>query len=191
MSDKLKQFIDENRHAFDHAEPGYRLFDKIESRIGKDAKKKLFTWPAFHWAAVLTGTILLALAVYTVIPAKKTTDNATAKEPAIESDLMDMGDPAYVRQISQFQEVIELKQEELKQLKNDYPELYSQFVNDITELDRSYENLKTKLPQNPNREMLLEAMIQNLQLQSELLNRQLLIIKEIKQKTKNNAKNTI
>jgi len=39
--------------------------------------------------------------------------------------------------------------------------------------------------------MLLEAMIQNLQLQSELLNRQLLIIKEIKQKSKNHEKNTI
>jgi len=43
--------------------------------------------------------------------------------------------------------------------------------------------LKTKLPENPNREMLLEAMISNLQMQSDLLSRQLKIIKEIKQKS--------
>jgi hypothetical protein len=49
--------------------------------------------------------------------------------------------------------------------------------------------LKLKLPANPNRELLLEAMLQNLQLQSELLNRQLLIIKEIKQKNKQYEKN--
>jgi len=44
--------------------------------------------------------------------------------------------------------------------------------------------LKTSLENNPNTEMLLEAMIRNLQIQSELLARQLSIIKEIKQKSK-------
>jgi len=40
------------------------------------------------------------------------------------------------------------------------------------------------LPSNPNREQLLEAMIQNLKLQTELLNQQLLIIQKIKQAKK-------
>jgi hypothetical protein len=40
--------------------------------------------------------------------------------------------------------------------------------------------LKTQLPKNPNREQLLEAMIRNLQLQTELLSQQLQIIQKIK-----------
>jgi hypothetical protein len=51
--------------------------------------------------------------------------------------------------------------------------------------------LKNQLPVNPNREQLLEGMIQNLRLQTELLNQQLNIIKLIKQsKSKTNEKNS-
>jgi len=39
--------------------------------------------------------------------------------------------------------------------------------------------LQHELPKNPNKEQIIEAMIQNLQLQMELLNHQLDIIKQI------------
>jgi len=80
-----------------------------------------------------------------------------------------------------------LKQSELKQIEKDHPELYQRFVKDMNKLDSSYQALKTELPKNANRELLLEAMIQNLRLQTELLNQQLSIIKQLNQKnTKEN-----
>ncbi|HEY4148424.1 MAG TPA: anti-sigma factor, partial [Chitinophagaceae bacterium] len=78
-----------------------------------------------------------------------------------------------------------LKQEEIKKIQKDEPLLYQQFAGDINKLDSTFHTLKKQLPENPNREQLLEAMIQNLQLQEALLNRQLNIIKQI-----NNAKKT-
>jgi len=69
--------------------------------------------------------------------------------------------------------------------------LYRQFAKDINQLDSAYRVLKITLTTNPNQEMLLEAMIRNLQFQSDLLNRQLLIIQEIKQKNKGYEKSTI
>ena len=55
-------------------------------------------------------------------------------------------------------------------------------------LDSSYHSLQEQIPGNPNRETLIQAMIQNLQLQIELLNKQLIITEQIKQqKTKNHA----
>ena len=66
-------------------------------------------------------------------------------------------------------------------LEKDQPDLYREFISEITTLDSSYNALKKELPQNPNREQLLEAMIENLRLQTDLLNQQLLIIKKIKQ----------
>ncbi|HLX92631.1 MAG TPA: hypothetical protein VKR32_13160, partial [Puia sp.] len=69
--------------------------------------------------------------------------------------------------------------DELKKIKKDEPLLYKQFSSDVYKLDTVYQSLKKQLPKNPNREQLLEAMIQNLQLQMELLNRQLNIIKQI------------
>ena len=82
--------------------------------------------------------------------------------------------------------MIELKQSELKQIEKDHPELYQRFVKDMNKLDSSYQALKTELPKNANRELLLEAMIQNLRLQTELLNQQLSIIKQLNQKNKQN-----
>ena len=81
--------------------------------------------------------------------------------------------------------MIQVKQSELKKIQADQPRLYQEFSKDIERLDSSYNTLKFQLPKNPNREQLLEAMILNLQLQTELLNQQLQIIQKIK-----NAKTT-
>jgi hypothetical protein len=182
MTDKLKQFIEDNRAAFDSEEPSPRLFETMM----KEKKNNTFGWTPLRWAAVFLGLILLSAGVYTVMSKKG--DQQTGKENVV-SVPVDMeiatgvNDPIYAKQIYHFQELIGLKQEELKQLKKDYPDLYKEFVGDLNQLDSAYHVLKTTLTNNPNREMLLEAMIENLQLQSDLLNRQLLIIKEIKQKS--------
>jgi hypothetical protein len=75
--------------------------------------------------------------------------------------------------------LVEIKHNQLKAIEKDEPLLYRQFASDVSKLDSVYHNLQNQLPQNPNREQLLEAMLQNLQLQMGLLNHQLDIIKQI------------
>jgi len=75
--------------------------------------------------------------------------------------------------------LVELKHKELKTIEKDEPLLYKQFAADVHSLDSVYQSLQQQLPKNPNREQLLEAMLQNLQLQMGLLNHQLDIIKQI------------
>ncbi|HEY4062877.1 MAG TPA: hypothetical protein VGM30_13305 [Puia sp.] len=75
--------------------------------------------------------------------------------------------------------LVEIKHKELKTIEKDEPLLYRQFASDVNKLDSVYRNLQEQLPTNPNREQLLEAMLQNLQLQMGLLNHQLDIIKQI------------
>lgn len=197
MDEQLKQFIHQNREEFDSEEPSRLLFTRIDQQIHSNSKKKA-QWFSLRWAAVITGFLILSAGMYMVIGKNnKGNKTGTEKEQAKSNDEKNnldinfIGDASYAKQINQFQEIIGLRQEELKQLKNDYPDLYKQFVTDVNELDSSYQYLKIKLAENPNREMLLEAMIQNLQLQSELLNRQLMIIKEIKQKTRSHEKTAI
>ena len=90
------------------------------------------------------------------------TDDADANEEMVH----------YVR-------LIELKQNQIKKIKKDEPLLYSKFAGDFNKLDSTFHTLKKQLPVNPNREQILEAMIQNLQYQEALLNQQLNIIKKI------------
>jgi hypothetical protein len=75
--------------------------------------------------------------------------------------------------------LVELKQQELKAIQKDEPLLYKQFATDVDKLDSVFHGLQQQLPKNPNKEQLLEAMLQNLQLQMGLLNHQLDIIKQI------------
>ena len=75
--------------------------------------------------------------------------------------------------------LVEIKHNQLKAIEKDEPLLYRQFASDVSRLDSVYHSLQSQLPKNPNREQLLEAMLQNLQLQMGLLNHQLDIIKQI------------
>jgi hypothetical protein len=75
--------------------------------------------------------------------------------------------------------LVEIKHNQLKAIEKDEPLLYKQFASDVSKLDSVYHSLQSQLPKNPNREQLLEAMLQNLQLQMGLLNHQLDIIKQI------------
>jgi len=85
----------------------------------------------------------------------------------------------YSDEMNTYAHLIALKQNEIKKITKDEPLLYQQFAGDINKLDSAFHALKKQLPENPNHEQLLEAMIQNLQLQEALLNRQLNIIKQI------------
>ena len=185
MSDKLKQFIDENRREFDGAEPDPQILKRLQEQMADNGKVKKMSWGLLKKVAVVAGIIAISVAAYFMLPKKDKETEVAILTPVEET--VDYGDPVYAKEIYHFKELITLKQSELKKLEKEYPQLYKQFVGDITELDSSYQALKTNLSANPNREMLLEAMIQNLQLQSDLLNRQLLIIKEIKQKNKPNG----
>jgi hypothetical protein len=88
-------------------------------------------------------------------------------------------DAAYNEEIIHYTRLVELKQNQLMKIKKDEPLLYQQFAGDINKLDSTFHTLKKQLPLNPNREQILEAMIQNLQFQEALLNQQLNIIKKI------------
>jgi len=78
-----------------------------------------------------------------------------------------------------YAKLVEIKHKQLKTIEKDEPLLYRQFASDVQKLDSVYHDLQGQLPKNPNREQLLEAMLQNLQLQMQLLNHQLDIIKQI------------
>ena len=88
-----------------------------------------------------------------------------------------------------YAKIVELRQKELRKIEKDEPLLYKQFSGDVNKLDSVYRSLKKQLNINPNREQLLEAMIQNLQLQIGLLNHQLDIIKQINHSKKSAYEN--
>jgi hypothetical protein len=199
MSSPLEKFMRDNREQFDSEEPRPQVWTSLEKQLAPaDKKGKVLAMKFLRLGVAAAVLVLAGIGVFYLAFDKKGVDPPTVATtpsgttPAVTEDkMLEEINPTYAKEVYHFTQLIELKQTELKQIEKDNPELYKQFITDINKLDSSYYALKNELPVNPNREQLLEAMIQNLRLQTDLLNQQLNIIIQIKQsKSKTNEKNS-
>jgi len=182
MKDRLERFVRDNREDFDSYEPSKALWKKIEAEVtqqqpkGKRLNGKIVRFGRMQWSMSIAAGIALLLTVgYGVMTYMQLPNEITGLSlpPAYRS--------AYGKELVQFTSLIEQKREELKAMESEDPKLYHQFDAELQALDKSYQSLKSELPQNPNPEDLLKAMVQNLNMQIDLLNQQLQIIQKIKE----------
>lgn len=192
---RLEQFINDHRREFDGEEPDPRIWKRVNDEINsKKTPGRVFRLNRIQWSAaaaiiIVIGGSILYMNLNSGVKPPPVGDGTVQTTPPAQSDIISDINPTYAKEVYHFTQLIELKQTQIRQIEKDDPVLYKQFVNDINKLDSSYLKLKEELPSNPNREQLLEAMIQNLQLQTELLNQQLQIIQKIKQsKNESNSK---
>jgi len=191
MSSRLENFIRDHREEFDGDEPDPTLWKKLERQLSsREGDSKIYRMAIIRWTAVAAAAILVTFGVFYYTSKPDQNSLAARNSAAQANDIITAINPAYAKEVYHFTQLIELKQTELKKIEKEQPTLYKEFLGDITTLDSSYNALKKELPQNPNREQLLEAMIENLRLQTELLNHQLLIIKKIKQAKKTSDENS-
>jgi hypothetical protein len=187
MNSRLEKFIRDNREEFDGDELNPQIWKKLEQRLQKgEGDRKIHRMAIMRWCAVAAVTIIVTFAAFYFMNNQGKNGLAEKVSTVQTNDIMNAINPDYAKEVYHFTQLIGLKQSELKKIGKEQPELYKEFIGDITTLDSSYNALKKELPQNPNREQLLEAMIENLRLQTDLLNHQLLIIKKIKQAKKTN-----
>jgi hypothetical protein len=185
MNSRLEKFIRDNREDFDSDEPNPQLWKRLEQQLETGgSNRKIYRMAIMRWSAVAAFTVVVTLAAFYFMNNGGKNGVSETVLNAQTNDIMNAINPDYAKEVYHFTKLIELKQTELKKIGKEQPELYKEFIGDITTLDSSYNALKKELPQNPNREQLLEAMIENLRLQTDLLNHQLLIIKKIKQTKK-------
>ncbi|MGN6292840.1 MAG: hypothetical protein ACTHMV_08865 [Chitinophagaceae bacterium] len=180
MSKKLKQFIRENRHSFDDTPPPGSAWDRINTSVPALQTGKRFPLKKIYRWSAAAAVFLTAAACFYLFAWKGNKDDQeiarrNGREPVHDINTID---PEYALKAGRIYQVIEKKQEELKTLSADQPELYDQFTQDLATLDSSYRVLKEQAKKSPNREILIKAMMNNLQLQAELLSKQLSIISE-------------
>jgi len=188
MNNNFERFIQQNRKDFDTEQPSENVWDKIEQTIPVKKEAKRFSMnDIIKWSAAAAVLFIALTSVYFLYIKKYSQENPTVKSgsenrPATtQPEEIDGIAPEYAVQFKRFNESIETQQKELKKVSSDQPSLYKQFEEDLKVLDSSFIALKNQAEHTPNRDVLIKAMIQNLQLQAELLGRQLLIMKDIKE----------
>ena len=189
MSRKLEKFIGDNRNEFDDAVPSAKVWENLAAGFEEKKQKKSVLAPMYKWSIAAAIVIIAGITIFFALNNKKDADRGGVTNTGIDTSSSSIAQE-YTPEVNQFAKLVALKQEELKALAPEQPELYRKFTTDINQLDSSYKSLKSQLSATPNREMLIEAMIQNLQLQLNVLNQQLNIINQIKQsKSKSHEKN--
>ncbi len=91
---------------------------------------------------------------------------------------------AFAQTQKHFASLIAYKEKEIKNLSQADTNVYKSFAADMEGLNKSYKQLSTQLPTTSNKSALINAMIYNLQIQINLLNKQLIILNNIESSQK-------
>ena len=199
MSSDLEKFIRKNRGEFDDADPSNKVWKDIERSLPIKKEAKRFTIrDIYKWSAAAAIFFIALTSVYFLF-IRKLPNSDGVEIPTVKTD--QQTNPScldnfnsisieYATQFKQAEQAVEDRQKQLRAAIANDPALYHKFQQDLVTLDSSYRLLREQASQSINGDVIIKAMIQNLQLQSELLGRQLMIIHEYKTtKTSTNEKN--
>ena len=169
MSARLDDFIKNNREQFDDLEPADELWQRIERGLPRQAYNEGFKKKTFSFSFVLrvAAAIILTMAICFTGYLKF---NSRIDLAAIN--------PEYAQQQAHYASLVETKRSELKAVTKADPQLYEEFDTEFTRMDSVYKRLRNELSVSPDREKVLRAMIQNLQIQTRVLNQQLNMVEQ-------------
>ncbi|HVZ25621.1 MAG TPA: hypothetical protein VG842_06190, partial [Sediminibacterium sp.] len=177
MSQHLENFIRKHREAFDTAEVPEVIWKNLEQAApGKE--KHIFRLLTRMQAAaillVLVNVVIIGLLYRNhAVTGPGRGSHAVPEQVAEES-------PITEQTLDAMSKLVEMKQARLKEIEKSHPHLYKTFSEALEELNTTYRKLEKEYPTSANADDILEAMIQNLRLQQELLNQQLSIFQSLK-----------
>ena len=165
---KLKEFINDNISEFEEDLP-VGLWEKIDAKLPEQKKFNIsFNNKILRIAA---GIVICVGIGYWFGKSGKSNESQFSEYVSENKSMM-----VFTHQIKE-------KQESLQELTQENPELGKAFVSEIGELQTNFEFLEEQLKTNPNHDQIIEAMIQNLKWQLELLEKQTTIAKKFENKS--------
>lgn len=174
MKKDLKTFIQENKTAFDDANPPLDLWQRIAGkldeqdyrRVKKRGGKTVWITHVLKVAAItfLVGVIGILIYFYGK-------NDAYLEYSRINPDL------AAEQQV--YAQLVTQKKDSIAYIATSDPALYGEFSKVLNQMESNYDMLKREFTRSPNKELTLEAMIRNLQAQIDILSQQLEILNYI------------
>lgn len=151
QTDRLEEFIKNNREAFDELEPSPEVWAKIASK-SKQTKTVWLKHPIFKVAAILVLAVIFSVLMM------------NNDEFAINRNSVENIDPEMVELIeaeAYYAGQVSKKMEEIEKCYDTFPEIKDDVEADLNELQEMYNTLKTDLGENISKKEVIEAMIEN------------------------------
>ncbi|MBC5992971.1 hypothetical protein [Pontibacter cellulosilyticus] len=196
MRDKLEDFVSEHRDEFDVFEPRPDLWQNICQEIPapeKEAKvinikfgERASFSADFLFMRIAAAVVLLLGCGLTLFLMKQNAPDANTMMAASQQQVISNIAPEIVEVEAYYVSEIEEMKGELSEYDKKILGLSGQkeIDRELARLDSSYMQLKKQLYTTPNTEEIVEAMVQNLQIRIEVLNRQLEVLQNIKKMEK-------
>ena len=150
-TDRLEEFIKNNREAFDEKEPSPKVWDNIDkaTRTTKTVRLKTVWLRVAAVVAIIIMTSVLITQTGILTPNEYTVKtNDPELQELIEAEVF------YAQQVSG-------KLKEIRKCYSTNPELKAEIESDLSELQKMYNDLKKDLRDNVSNKMVIEAMIDN------------------------------
>jgi len=150
-TDRLEDFIKDNREAFDQFEPSEKVWENISKQKSKSRKISMVSY-FLRVAAVITIAV-----VFTVLITNTNIFNSEeAKAQPEDPELRELieAEAFYASQVNE-------KMNEIRKCYDTFPEIKEEVETDLTELQEMYDVLKIDLNENISKKAVIEAMIEN------------------------------
>ena len=168
---RLEDFIKDHKNDFDTEIPSDRIWLSIDAKLQKKQKKLV-------WKPYLAAASVMFFISFTWIVANH---KLNSKSDYVKNEI-----PQEVKEAQvQFASLIEIKRNELNQYRKSNPDLISEFEYQLVELQKNYALLLPQLKDENKKDIILQAVIENLQMQVDILNQQIEIINQLKQQNTN------
>ncbi len=162
--DNIEKFIIANKSEFDDDAPSDQMWQQIELNLKMKRKKNRIR-------SISVAASLLILFASSMFLFQLKNDNSTNADKVVNQEVLDAQ--------TQFSSLIEIKKSELNQYKNAQPELINELNKQLKDLQLNYNALLPQLKDENKKDLIVQALIENLQLQLEVLNRSLEIVQNL------------
>ncbi len=169
----MEEFIKKNRSQLDFRKPPGEIWRKVEADLFPKEKSVVQRINYLRMAAAIS-LLIISIGVYQFLAT-----NSNQSSPKEDLVLMAIN-TQYAREIAAMKKDIQNRQKEIEKYNQAYPNVGQPFNQNIDQLNITYKNLHENLLTIDNEKVLLRAMIDNLKMQLELLDRQLEVIQKIK-----------
>ena len=169
--DRLEKFVIDHRSEFDSEDPPKGIWYYISEEVhGATSHRRKPSILDMIWR--VAAVFFFGLTVYFVI------DRVSNKNEDISGTLTESIYQEFFNAEKYYIEVIQVKKLEISNKLSQEDPLNADFQEDIIELDSVYNQLKNEFELN-NDELVIDAMVHNLRLRIEILDKQLKIIENI------------
>ena len=181
---RLEEFVKANREEFDDVVPSPDLWSRIERELPQQFEHQKKNERSFSLGFVLrvAASVIVVMGISFAIYLRSNNKNEVNYASI---------NPVYAQQQIRYTAIIANKRTELRNVSQSDPELYKEFSAETAKMDSVYKKLRSDLVTSPNPELVLRAMIKNLEIQTEVLNQQLSAIEQFNQVKKQNESKSI